>query len=194
MTLDPISELSTAQRQLIALVTGGATFAQIAAHPENRLQPDSVRSAIDAVLAITGTRTPAHLAAWATARRLVTEPVRPSGALIVTPALPPRRQQVLCGWAGGKSNEELAHELGITRSTVRGYGKALIADLDVGCARQAVVVGVLSGLVLLRDVDPSWPAKPLVAEAAPVSGARIRRLTDNATRRFPTKAPIPRQL
>ncbi|MFJ5927337.1 hypothetical protein ACIQF6_32580 [Kitasatospora sp. NPDC092948] len=44
-----------------------------------------MRGAINTLLATTGTRTPLHLAAWAVAQRIVAQPERPSGALIVPP-------------------------------------------------------------------------------------------------------------
>ncbi len=81
--------------------------------------------------------------------------------MTTTPALPRRQRQLLRGGAGGKANADLAAEFGIASNTVRRYGK----DVLVGCASQAVVVGVLAGLVLLSDIDPAWPAEPLASAA-----------------------------
>ncbi|WP_404868478.1 hypothetical protein ACI1MP_10440 [Kitasatospora griseola] len=180
MIPDPIPELTDAQRRLIVLVAGGATFTQIAADPATWLQPAGVRDAIDAVLAATGTRTPAHLAAWATARRFVTEPVRPCGALVAAPALARRHQQVLRGWAGGMTDHDLVADFGVAWTTVRSYGKAVFAGLGVGCASQAVVVGVLAGLVLLSDIDSDWPAQALAGTASSASGGPAAGRTDTA--------------
>ncbi|WP_035862520.1 helix-turn-helix transcriptional regulator [Kitasatospora cheerisanensis] len=171
-------QLTAAQRRLTVLVTGGANSRQIAAEPEIRLRPEGVRDAIDTVLAATGTRTPAHLAAWATARRIVTRPVHPTGALITTPALPRRQRQLLRGWAGGKVNAELAAEMGIASTTVRSYGKAVLAGLGVGCAPQAAVVGVLTGLVLLSHINPAWPAEPLTGTGPFANGRPPEGRTD----------------
>ncbi|MFD7645690.1 LuxR C-terminal-related transcriptional regulator [Kitasatospora sp. NPDC059795] len=166
MTPAPSPELTDAQRRLIVLVANGASLKQIAAEPEIRLRPDGAHGAIGAVLAATGTHTLAHLAAWATAQRIVTRPTRPTEALTTTPTLTRRHQQVLSGWAGGMTDEKLAAELGIAQSTVRSYGKTVLATLGVRRTPQAVVVGVLTGLVLLSDINPAWPAKPLTAAVA----------------------------
>ncbi len=168
MTADPIPALTAAERRLITRVADGASLDQIAADPETRLRTGDVRSAISAVLVTTGTRTTCHLAAWATAQRIVTQPVHPSGALTVTPSLSPRRRQILRGWAGGKTSPDLITEFGISPTTMRTYCKTLLAELNVSCSVQAVVVGVLARLVLLSDIDPAWPAEPI----AQATGAR----------------------
>ncbi|MFB7908370.1 LuxR C-terminal-related transcriptional regulator [Kitasatospora purpeofusca] len=159
----PLPALTAPELRLIALVAAGASHEQIAADPETRLRAADVRSAIEAVLATTGTRTVLHLAAWATAHRIVTQPVHPSGALSIKPALAPRRLQILRGWAGGRSTSELTADFGISPTTMRTYCKTLLAELNTDSQPQAVVIGVLAQLVLLSDIDPTWETRPLAA-------------------------------
>ncbi|MEU9044462.1 MULTISPECIES: LuxR C-terminal-related transcriptional regulator [unclassified Kitasatospora] len=171
MSADPLPALAAAERRLIILAAAGASFEQIAADPETRLAPDGVRSAIEAVLVTTGTRTVLQLAGWATAHRIVTQPVHPSGALTVKPSLAPRLSQVLRGWARGRSTPELTADFGISSTTMRSYTKTLLSTLNVDSQPQAVVVGVLAELVLLSDIDPAWPAEPLARTAETGSAA-----------------------
>ncbi|WP_033825801.1 MULTISPECIES: LuxR C-terminal-related transcriptional regulator [unclassified Kitasatospora] len=171
MPTEPLPALAAAERRLIVLASAGATFEQIAADPETRLRLGDVRSAIEAVLVTSGTRTVLQLAGWATAHRIVTEPVHPSGALTIKPSLAPRLSQVLRGWAGGRSTPELTADFGISSTTMRSYTKTLLSTLNVDSDTQAVVVGVLAELVLLSDIDPAWPAEPLARTAGTRSAA-----------------------
>ncbi|MFJ8628160.1 LuxR C-terminal-related transcriptional regulator [Kitasatospora sp. NPDC093550] len=171
MPTAPLPALAAAERRLIVLAAAGASFEQIAADPETRLRLDDVRSATEAVLVTTGTRTLLHLAGWATAHRIVTQPVHPSGALTIKPSLAPRLSQILRGWAGGRSTPELTADFGISPTTMRTYTKTLLTALNVDSQPQAVVVGVLAGLVLLSDIDPTWPAEPLARTAETKSAA-----------------------
>ncbi len=171
MPADPLPALAAAERRLIVLTSAGASFEQIAADPETRLRLGDVRSAIEAVLVTTGNRTVPQLAGWATAHRIVTQPVHPSGALTIKPSLAPRLSQVLRGWAGGRSTPELTADFGISSTTMRSYTKTLLSTLNVDSDTQAVVVGVLAELVLLSDIDPAWPAEPLARTAGTRSAA-----------------------
>ncbi|MCG6499233.1 LuxR C-terminal-related transcriptional regulator [Kitasatospora sp. A2-31] len=171
MLTAPLPALAAAELRLIVLAAAGASFEQIAADPETRLRLDDVRSAIEAVLVTTGTRTLLQLAAWATAHRIVTQPVHPSGALAIKPSLAPRLSQILRGWAGGRSTPELTADFGISPTTMRTYTKTLLTTLNVDSPPQAVVVGVLAELVLLSDIDPTWPAEPLARTAGTKSAA-----------------------
>ncbi|MEV0530868.1 hypothetical protein [Kitasatospora sp. NPDC050463] len=163
MTAGPLPELSEAERQLITLVAQGNSASQIAAAPGSSKDTEAAREAIQALFAKTGTRTVPHLAAWAAAHRIVTEPVRPTGALSVKPQLPPRLAQILRGWSGGRTTPELTADFGISPATMRSYIKTLFTYLGVDSQPQAGVVGVLAGLVRLSDIDPSWPAEPLAS-------------------------------
>ncbi|MFD0404111.1 LuxR C-terminal-related transcriptional regulator [Kitasatospora sp. NPDC127116] len=167
MAIGPLPNLTASESRLIVLVAAGASRDQIAADPDTKLQPDDVRSAIDAVLVTTGTRTVLHLAAWATAHRIVTQSVHPSGALTIKPQLAPRLTQILSGWASGRSTPELTADFGIAPSTMRGYSKSLLSQLNVDSQPQAVVVGVLAQLVPLNSIDRAWPAEPLAPAAVP---------------------------
>ncbi|MFD9687275.1 LuxR C-terminal-related transcriptional regulator [Kitasatospora sp. NPDC059088] len=167
MAIGPLPALTTSELRLIVLIAAGASHDQIAADPDTKLQPDDVRRAIEALLVTTGTRTVLHLAAWATAHRIVTQPVHPSGALTIKPQLAPRLTQILRGWAGGRSTPELTADFGIAPSTMRTYYKTLLSQLNVDSQPQAVVVGVLAQLVWLNSIDPAWPAGPLAPAAEP---------------------------
>ncbi|WP_327073895.1 LuxR C-terminal-related transcriptional regulator [Kitasatospora purpeofusca] len=171
MPADPVPALAAAERRLIVLASAGASFEQIAADPETRLRLGDVRSAIEAVLVTTGNRTVPQLAGWATAHRIVTQTVHPSGALTIKPSLAPRLSQVLRGWAGGRSTPELTADFGISSTTMRSYTKTLLSTLNVDSDTQAVVVGVLAKLLLLSDVNLSWPAEPLARTAGTRSAA-----------------------
>jgi DNA-binding NarL/FixJ family response regulator len=54
----------------------------------------------------------------------------------------PRQIQLLRGLASGRSNKELAADLGITEATVKGYLKELYARLGVGSRAGAVSYGL----------------------------------------------------
>ncbi|MFJ1706868.1 LuxR C-terminal-related transcriptional regulator [Kitasatospora sp. NPDC088346] len=156
----PLPDLSDQERRLIVLVAASASHDQISADDEAAVDPGGVRSAIELLLAKTRTRTVLQLAAWASAHRIVTSPVRPSAALTIKPQLPPRLLQILQGWAAGRSTPELTADWGIAPSTMRTYTKTLLTQLGVDSQLQASVVGVLAGLTTLNDIEPAWPADP----------------------------------
>ncbi|MFD0262408.1 helix-turn-helix transcriptional regulator [Kitasatospora indigofera] len=163
-TTGPLPDLSDQDRRLIVLVASGARHPQIAADPGAAVVADDVRAAIKTLLTRTRTSTVLHLAAWATAQRIVTAPVHPTGALTVKPQLMPRLSQTLRGWSAGRSTSELTAEWGIAPGTMRTYTKTLLTQLGVDSQPQATVVGVLCGLTLLSDIDPAWAAEPLARD------------------------------
>lgn len=61
--------------------------------------------------------------------------------------LTPRQLQLLRALAGGGANKELAHELGISEATVKGYLKELYARLGVTSRAGAVGYGLRHGLI-----------------------------------------------
>ncbi|MGW2397169.1 helix-turn-helix transcriptional regulator [Kitasatospora sp. NPDC001664] len=161
-------ELASGNQRLAELVAAGASHQQIAAETTLDLDAEDVRGAIEDLLAFTGTRTVLHLAAWATARRIVTTTVHPCAALVVRPQLAPRLLTILRGWSGGRSTPELTADSGVSPGTMRTYCHTLLTRLGVDNQPQACVAGVLSGVVLLSDIDPAWPSEALAA--APTSG------------------------
>ncbi|MDR3722993.1 MAG: response regulator transcription factor [Terracidiphilus sp.] len=60
-----------------------------------------------------------------------------------------REHQVLRHLVQGKSNKEIASDLGLTEATVKGYVSAILAHLDVADRTQAVVIALRRGLVHL---------------------------------------------
>lgn len=61
--------------------------------------------------------------------------------------LTPRHLQLLRALAAGAANKELAHELGISEATVKGYLKELYARLGVASRAGAVAYGLRHGLI-----------------------------------------------
>lgn len=61
--------------------------------------------------------------------------------------LTPRQLQVLRALAAGRSNKELAHDLGLSEATVKGYLKDLYARLEVTSRAGAVAYGMRHGLI-----------------------------------------------
>ena len=61
--------------------------------------------------------------------------------------LTPRQLQLLRALAAGGANKELAHELGISEATVKGYLKELYARLGVTSRAGAVAYGLRHGLI-----------------------------------------------
>ena len=61
--------------------------------------------------------------------------------------LAPRQLQLLRALAAGAANKELAHELGISEATVKGYLKDLYARLGVTSRAGAVAYGLRHGLI-----------------------------------------------
>ncbi len=61
--------------------------------------------------------------------------------------LTPRQLQLLRALAAGRANKELAHDLGISEATVKGYLKELYAKLGVTSRAGAVGYGLRHGLI-----------------------------------------------
>lgn len=61
--------------------------------------------------------------------------------------LTPRQLQLLRALATGSANKELAHDLGISESTAKGYLKELYAKLGVTSRAAAVGYGIRHGLI-----------------------------------------------
>ncbi|MEU6233032.1 LuxR C-terminal-related transcriptional regulator [Kitasatospora sp. NPDC047058] len=169
-TLPPAPDLTPTQARLLRRVADGETHALIAADPLLHLRADQVGAAVDELLTLTGTRTPPHLAAWAAARRFVTDTAEPCAALTATVRLTRRQHDLLRAWTGGLSTPEIVTAFGVSYGTVRGYSTLLLGQLGVRSQVQAAVAGVLARLTLLSDVDPAWPAEPL-APAGPIARA-----------------------
>lgn len=62
-------------------------------------------------------------------------------------SLAPRQIQVLRALASGRANKELAHELGISEATVKGYLRELYARIGVSSRAGAVAYGLRHGLI-----------------------------------------------
>lgn len=62
-------------------------------------------------------------------------------------SLTPRQVQLLRGLAAGRTNKELAHEMGISEATAKGYLKDLFARLGVRSRAGAVAYGMRRGLI-----------------------------------------------
>jgi len=61
--------------------------------------------------------------------------------------LTPRQLQLLRALAAGRSNKELAHDLGLSEATVKGYLKDLYVLLEVASRAGAVAYGMRHGLI-----------------------------------------------
>lgn len=68
-------------------------------------------------------------------------------ALSSAPRLSPREREVLRLIAAGKSNKEIAHDLGVTERTAKFHVTAIFTKLDVENRAGAVAVGVERGLI-----------------------------------------------
>jgi DNA-binding NarL/FixJ family response regulator len=62
-------------------------------------------------------------------------------------ALTPRQLQLLRALASGRTNKELAHQLGISQATVKSYLKELYERLGVSSRAGAVAYGLRQGLI-----------------------------------------------
>ncbi|GAA2971978.1 hypothetical protein GCM10010519_03890 [Streptomyces lactacystinicus] len=157
----PAHTLTGQQVRLLGHIAAESTVRTIAADPELPWGPGAVDVAVTELLAATSTRTAPQLVAWGAAHRLITDTAQPCAALCADIRLPRRLHGVLVGWVGGRTAPELAADSDVTAATVRGYGKDLRAWLGVRTQIQASIAAVLAGLVLLSDIDPTWPAEPL---------------------------------
>ncbi len=58
-----------------------------------------------------------------------------------------RERQVLVGLARGRSNKEIAHELGVSEGTIKGYVSGVFLKLEVSDRTQAALFAVRHGLI-----------------------------------------------
>ncbi|MFJ6620051.1 hypothetical protein ACIQOW_21065 [Kitasatospora sp. NPDC091335] len=158
----PAHSLTGQQVRLLRHLGAESTVRTITADPELSWERTEVDAAVKDLLTATGTRTASQLVAWGAAQRIITETSEPCTALAVSIQFPQRLRRVLVGWVGGSTAPELAADFGVTAATVRGYGRDLRAWLGVRTQIQGSIAAVLAGLVLLSDVDPTWPAEPLL--------------------------------
>ncbi|MFJ1931589.1 hypothetical protein ACIOGZ_02780 [Kitasatospora sp. NPDC088160] len=157
----PAYHLTEQQVRLLEHIATESTARTIAADPELPWERADVDAAVKELLTVTGTRTAPQLVAWGTAHRIITNTAQPCTVLTAKSRLPRRLHRVLVGWVGGRTAPELAADFDVATTTVRSYGRDLRAWLVVRSQVQASIAAVLSGLVLLSDIDPSWPSEPL---------------------------------
>jgi DNA-binding NarL/FixJ family response regulator len=72
------------------------------------------------------------------------------GSLLV--ALSPREMEILQFIARGKSNKEIAHELGISRQTVKNHMTSILRKLAVNDRTQAAIYALRRGWIRLQDI------------------------------------------
>jgi DNA-binding NarL/FixJ family response regulator len=74
----------------------------------------------------------------------------PDGSLLVS--LSPREMEILQFIARGKSNKEIAHELGISRQTVKNHMTSILRKLAVNDRTQAAIYALRRGWIRLQDI------------------------------------------
>jgi DNA-binding NarL/FixJ family response regulator len=74
----------------------------------------------------------------------------PEGSLLVS--LSPREMEILQFIARGKSNKEIAHELGISRQTVKNHMTSILRKLAVNDRTQAAIYALRRGWIRLQDI------------------------------------------
>lgn len=70
------------------------------------------------------------------------------------PRLTAREQHVLVHMARGRSNDEIAEQLGISRNTVKNHIRSILENLQAPSRTAAVVLAVQTGLVSLEAPTP----------------------------------------
>jgi DNA-binding NarL/FixJ family response regulator len=73
-----------------------------------------------------------------------------AGALLVP--LSPREMEILQHIAQGKSNKEIAYELGISRQTVKNHMTSILRKLAVNDRTQAAIYALRRGWIRLQDI------------------------------------------
>ncbi|MBN1135662.1 MAG: response regulator transcription factor [Anaerolineae bacterium] len=72
------------------------------------------------------------------------------GSLLVS--LSPREMEILQFIARGKSNKEIAHDLGISRQTVKNHMTSILRKLAVNDRTQAAIYALRRGWIRLQDI------------------------------------------
>ncbi len=72
------------------------------------------------------------------------------GSLLVS--LSPREMEILQLIARGRSNKEIAHELGISRQTVKNHMTSILRKLAVNDRTQAAIYALRRGWIRLQDI------------------------------------------
>jgi RNA polymerase sigma factor (sigma-70 family) len=67
--------------------------------------------------------------------------------------LSPREMEILQHIAQGKSNKEIAYELGISRQTVKNHMTSILRKLAVNDRTQAAIYALRRGWIRLQDID-----------------------------------------
>lgn len=78
------------------------------------------------------------------------EALDPDGSLLVS--LSPREMEILQFIARGRSNKEIAHELGISRQTVKNHMTSILRKLAVNDRTQAAIYALRRGWIRLQDI------------------------------------------
>jgi len=74
-------------------------------------------------------------------------------ALSLLMPLSPREMEILQHIAQGKSNKEIAYELGISRQTVKNHMTSILRKLAVNDRTQAAIYALRRGWIRLQDID-----------------------------------------
>lgn len=80
---------------------------------------------------------------------LLVRQVRDGGRAQPLDALSPRERDVLAGLARGRSNRQIARELGVGEETVKSHVSSILAKLNLADRTQAAIFGLQQGLVPL---------------------------------------------
>jgi len=73
-------------------------------------------------------------------------------SLLLVP-LSPREMEILQHIAQGKSNKEIAYELGISRQTVKNHMTSILRKLAVNDRTQAAIYALRRGWIRLQDIS-----------------------------------------
>jgi len=80
---------------------------------------------------------------------LLVRQVRDGGQARPLDVLSPRERDVLAGLARGRSNRQIARELGVGEETVKSHVSSILAKLNLADRTQAAIFGLQQGLVPL---------------------------------------------
>ncbi|KDN85680.1 hypothetical protein [Kitasatospora cheerisanensis] len=147
--LTRLRDLTAQEHKLAVLVATGIGPRGIAAAPGPYRSTEAARKAVEALLRRTGARTRPQLSGWMAAAGLISAPIDTEGVAAARSGLPPRCLTILYGWADGLTTEAVARVLGLgaAQKSMAAYLRTLFLRLGVWSPEEAVVVGVLTGLV-----------------------------------------------